>query len=168
MCDGMWLCIMTASDLWLSQYNRLRPLCMCRVTWRERRHSETTTYNPWPNLHIHNTSSAGLRGQFNTPLFSAFWSNVFEDCIPTRHRASTSMYSLTFCIRVMLPECHQWKTAVQAAAVMLRTPPVDGQSPASQPRALPIYAAQFWELPHHPPVIGQLRACRPGQDGRSH
>jgi len=41
----------------------------------------------------------------------------------TRHRASTSMYSLTFCIRVMLPERHQWKPAVQAAAVMLRTPP---------------------------------------------
>ena len=33
------------------------------------------------------------------------------------------MYSLTFCVRVMLPECHQWKPAVQAAAVMLRTPP---------------------------------------------
>ena len=37
------------------------------------------------------------------------------------------MYSLTFCVRVMLPERHQWKPAVQAAAVMLRTPP----SPAS-------------------------------------
>jgi len=32
------------------------------------------------------------------------------------------MYSLTFCVRVMLPEGHQWKPAVQAAAVMLRTP----------------------------------------------
>ena len=41
----------------------------------------------------------------------------------TRHRASTSMYSLTFCVPVMLSECHQWKPAVQAAAVMLRTPP---------------------------------------------
>jgi len=28
----------------------------------------------------------------------------------------------------MLPERHQWKPVVQAAAVMLRTPPVDGQS----------------------------------------
>ena len=37
------------------------------------------------------------------------------------------MYSLTFCICIMLPERHQWKPAVQAAAVMLRTPPVDGQ-----------------------------------------
>jgi len=39
--------------------------------------------------------------------------------------------SLTFCVRAMLPERHQWKSTVQAAAVMLRTPPVDGQSPAS-------------------------------------
>ena len=35
------------------------------------------------------------------------------------------MYSLTFCVRVKLPEHHQWKPAVQAAAVMLRTPHVD-------------------------------------------
>jgi len=61
----------------------------------------------------------------------------------TRHRASTSMYSLTFCVRVMSPERHHWKPAVQTAAVMLRTPPVDGQSPASQPRPLTIYSAQF-------------------------
>jgi len=48
------------------------------------------------------------------------------------HRASISMYSLTFCVRVMLPERHQWKPAVQAAAVMLRTlprrRPIIGQS----------------------------------------
>jgi len=55
------------------------------------------------------------------------------------------MYSLTFCVRIMLPERHQWKPAVQAATVMLRTPPVDGQSPASQPCPLHIYGAQFWE-----------------------
>ena len=42
----------------------------------------------------------------------------------TRHRASTSMYSLTFCVRVMSPERHHWKSAVQAAAVMLRTAPL--------------------------------------------
>jgi len=33
------------------------------------------------------------------------------------------MYSLTFCVRVMSPERHNWKPAVQVAAVMLRTPP---------------------------------------------
>jgi len=60
-------------------------------------------------------------------------------------KKSTSMYSLTFCDRVMSPERHHWKPAVQAAAVMLRTSPVDGQLPASQPRPLPIYGAQFWE-----------------------
>jgi len=43
--------------------------------------------------------------------------------ITTRHRASTSMYSVTFCVRVMSPERHHWKPEVQAAAVMLRTPP---------------------------------------------
>jgi len=59
------------------------------------------------------------------------------------------MYSLTFCVRVMSPERHHWQPAVEAAAVMLRTPPVDGQSPASEPRALAIYRAQFWERPPH-------------------
>jgi len=53
----------------------------------------------------------------------------------------------------MSPERHHWKAAVQAAAVMLRTPPVDGQLLASQPRQLPIYGAQFSE--RHPPVTGQ-------------
>jgi len=43
--------------------------------------------------------------------------------MPTRHRASTSMYSLTFCVRIMLPERHQWKPAVQADTVVLRMPP---------------------------------------------
>ena len=38
----------------------------------------------------------------------------------TRHTASTS---ITFCARFMLPERHQWKPTVHAAAVMLRTPP---------------------------------------------
>jgi len=56
--------------------------------------------------------------------------------VKTRHRASTSMYSLTFCIRVISPERHHWKPAVQAATVMLRMPAVDAQSPASQPRPL--------------------------------
>ena len=42
----------------------------------------------------------------------------------TRHKASTSMYSLTFCVHVMSPERHHWKSAVHTAAVMLRTPPV--------------------------------------------
>ena len=35
------------------------------------------------------------------------------------------MYSLTFCVRFLLPERHETKPAVQAAAVMLRTPDVE-------------------------------------------
>ena len=85
----------------------------------------------------------------------------------TRHRASTSMYSLTFCIRVMLPERHQWKPAVQATAVMLRTLPVDGQSQASQPRPLPIYAVQFWERPAPSPA-SHRPAARAHPAERSH
>jgi len=69
-------------------------------------------------------------------VLHAIVSHVAMAAIATRHRASTSMYSLTFCVRVMLPERHHWKPAVQAVAVMLATPPVDGQSPASQPRQL--------------------------------
>jgi len=30
----------------------------------------------------------------------------------TRHRASTSMSSLTFCVRFLLPERHQWKARI--------------------------------------------------------
>ena len=48
------------------------------------------------------------------------------------------MNSLTFCVRVMLPERHQWKPAVQAAAVMLRTPP----SPASHRPAARAHPAE--------------------------
>ena len=55
---------------------------------------------------------------------------------------SMRMYSLTFCVRVMSPERHHWNAAVQAAAVMLRTPTVDAQSLARQQRPLAIYGAQ--------------------------
>ena len=80
----------------------------------------------------------------------------------TRHTASTSMYSLTFCVRFLLPERHQRKPAVQAAAVMLRTPPsTANHRRASHAHALPIYGAQFWECSHHPPVSGQQRAQTP-------
>ena len=79
-------------------------------------------------------------------LCAVMLDRLFSACerrTQTRYRASTSMYSLTFCVRVMSPERHHWKPAVQAAAVMSRTTPVDGQLPASQPHPLPIYGAQF-------------------------
>ena len=82
----------------------------------------------------------------------------------TRHRASTSMYSLTFCVRFLLPERHQWKPAVQTAEVMLRTPP----SAAGRPRPLPVCGARFWGSPpvaRRSPAGG---ARRPRPAGRSH
>jgi len=85
----------------------------------------------------------------------------------TRHRVSTSMYSQTFSIRILLPERHQWKPAVQtgrqrgAFSTLLR------QSPASDPRPLPIYGAQFGERP--PSSASQRPAARrPRPAGRSH
>ena len=89
---------------------------------------------------------------------------IFTSHDKTRHRASTSMYSLTFCIRFLLPERHQWKCAVQTAAVMLRRPPVGGRSLAGRPRPLPVCGAQFWG-PRRPPASG---ARRPRPAGRSH
>ena len=68
------------------------------------------------------------------------------------------MYSLTFRVRFLLPERHQWKPAVQTAAVMLRTLPVGGQSPAGRPRPLPVYGARFWGRPPSP--AGRRPAAR--------
>jgi len=73
-------------------------------------------------------------------------------CSNTRHRTSTGMYSLTFYVRVMLPERHQWK-AVQAAAVMLRTPHVTHQSPASSARR----PRRVFALCRH--IAGWTQAC---------
>ena len=56
------------------------------------------------------------------------------------------MYSLTFCVRFLLPERHQWKPAIQTAAVMLRTPP----SARGRPRPLPVCGARFWGRPPSP------------------
>ena len=67
------------------------------------------------------------------------------------------MYSLTFCIRTVLPERQQWKPAVQTAAVMLRTLPVD----------VPYMARNFENAPvtHHSAASS---ARKPRPDGRSH
>ena len=82
----------------------------------------------------------------------SFLQQLSEIISLTRHRASTSMYSLTFCVRFLLPERHQWKPAVQTAVVMLRTPP----SAAGRPRPLPVCAVRFWG--RIPPVAGRRRA----------
>ena len=113
-------------------------------------------------------------GSFLTDLFSG----VFEaQCgraqnhtdttrlVITRHTASTSMYSLTFCVRFLLPERHKWKPAVQTAAVMLRTPPVGGRSPTA-----PAFRMRRAVLGAPPVARRSLAggARRPRPDGRSH
>ena len=79
----------------------------------------------------------------------------------TRHRASTSMYSLTFCIRFLLPECHQWKPAVQTAAVMLRTPPSTANHRRASHAHFAYTARNFENAPRHLPVSGQQRVQTP-------
>ena len=93
------------------------------------------------------TISAGFT-QLNASLVATAITQTGTMFTKTRRRLVLQLkpgieeYKLTFCVRVMSPECHHWKPAVQAAAVMLRTPAVDGQSPASQPRPLAIYMAR--------------------------
>jgi len=60
------------------------------------------------------------------------------------------MYSLTFCVRFLLPERHQWKPAVQTAAVMFRTPPsAAGRRRAGRTR-FPYAARGFGGAPPSP------------------
>jgi len=72
------------------------------------------------------------------------------------------MYSLTFCVRVMSPERHHWKPAIQAAAVMLRTPPSTASyRPASHARFL--YTARNFEnatVTHRSPASSARTPCR--------
>jgi len=85
----------------------------------------------------------------------------------TRHRASTSMYSLTFCVRFLLPERHQRKPAVQVAAVMLRTPPSTANHRRASHAHVPYTARNFANAP----VTRQSAASstrRPRPAGRSH
>ena len=70
------------------------------------------------------------------------------------------MYSLTFCVRVMLPELHQRKPAVQAAAVMLRTPPSTASHRPASHAHFPYTPRNFENAPH-PPVTCQQRAQTP-------
>ena len=88
-------------------------------------------------------------------------STILHSIKSTRHRASTSMYSLTFCVRFLLPECHQRKPAVQAAAVMLRTPPSTANHRRASHAHFPYTARNFQNALRHPPVSGQQRAQTP-------
>jgi len=85
----------------------------------------------------------------------------------TRHRTSTSMYSLTFCVRFLLPERHQRKPAVQAAAVIFRTTPSTANHRRASHAHLPYTARNF----ENAPITRQSAASiarRPRPAGRSH
>ena len=71
------------------------------------------------------------------------------------------MYSLTFCVRVILQERHLWKPVVQAAAVMLRTPPSTASHRSVSHGHFPYTPRNFEKAPRHPPVTGQQRAQTP-------
>ena len=77
------------------------------------------------------------------------------------------MYSLTFCVRFLLPARHQRKPAVQATAVMLRTPPSTANHRQASHAHFPYTARNF----QNAPVTRQSPASsvrRPRPDGRSH
>jgi len=99
----------------------------------------------------------------------ALIANKNEIVILGIERVQTRMYSLTFCVRVMLPERHQWKPAVQTAAVMLRTPPSTASHRQASHAHFPYTARNYFE--NAPPVTRQSPASstrRPYPDGRSH
>ena len=82
-------------------------------------------YHHSATLSTHNeknemTSKAKTRCKRNTAGIIGLQDGGQTD---TRHRASTSMYSLTFCVRFLLPVRHQRKPAIQAAAVTARADP---------------------------------------------
>ena len=54
----------------------------------------------------------------------------------TRHRASTSMYSLTFCVRFLLPLRHQWKARIPDCRSNVENAPVGGGPAAPASRML--------------------------------
>ena len=86
--------------------------------------------------------------------------------LTTTHRASTSMYSLTFCVRVMSPERHHWKPAVQAAAAMLRTHP--RRRPVTGQPATPASHIRRAILRTSPSPAGHRPAARAHPAERSH
>ena len=60
--------------------------------------------------------SGGFQESSNSKVTLRVQSEHIMGSKQTRHTASTSMYSLTFCVRYLLPERHQWKPAVETAA----------------------------------------------------
>jgi len=78
-----------------------------------------------------------------------------RDCVikPTRHRASRSMYSLTFCVRFLLPE-HCLRSNVENIPLSTAN-----QRWASHAH-FPYTACNFENAPRHPSVSSQQPAAR--------
>jgi len=92
----------------------------------------------------------------------------------TRHTASTSMYSLYSEYKHVLANILRSRYVARTPPLEARSPgchsnvenaSIDGQSPASQPRILAIYGAQFWERLRHLLVTNQQRAHTPRKLG---
>ena len=78
------------------------------------------------------------------------------------------MYLLTFCVRFLLPECHQRKPAVQATAVMLRTAP-RRRPITGEPATLTSHIRRaILRTPHVTHHLAASSVRRPRPAGRSH
>ena len=92
----------------------------------------------------------------------------------TRHRASTSMYSLTFCVRFLLPERHQWKARIPDCRSNVENAPSRRPVAGGPAATLAVCGARFWGRPRRPSPAGRRRASpagnarRPRPAGRSH
>jgi len=74
------------------------------------------------------------------------------------------MYSLTFCVHVMLPEATSGSPQSRPShknAVMSRTPPSTASHRQASHAHFPYTARNFENAPCHPPVTGQQRAQTP-------
>jgi len=80
------------------------------------------------------------------------------------HTASTRMYSLTFCVRFLLPERHQWKARIPDCRSNVENAPVAGgpAAPACRIRRAVLGAPR---VARRTPA-GDVRRPRPA--GRSH
>ena len=103
------------------------------------------------------------------PQFAYFWHTLMPCTVLLNtpvNFLSSSMYSLTFCVRVMSPECHHWKPAVQAASVMLRTSPSTASHRPASHVHFSYTARNFENAPSLP--AGHRPAARADPAERSH
>jgi len=82
----------------------------------------------------------------------------------TRHRASTSMYSLTFCVRFLLPERHQWKARIADCRSNVENAPSRRPVAGGPAAPLAVCGARFCGRPPSP--AGRRRASPVGDARR--